>query len=128
MDKYTADFDKLTLLFLFDSQKEKSQQVINQVIVPIVSETKDLYNTYAYDCRDPIIKERPERFQACNKPDELPYIWLLKPPLHRVDPITLEKVNPESIPYNSTELSPTMFYNYIVNNLPDFTERLETLQ
>lgn len=128
MDQYTSDFDKLTLIFLFDSEKEKSQTVLNQVILPIVTESKDLFNTYAYDCRDPVIKEKPERFLACNKPHELPYIWLLKPPANRVDPISLEKVIPESIPYNSTELSPTMFYNYIVNNLPDFTVKLNTVR
>lgn len=97
------------------------------MILPIVTESKDFINTYAYDCRDPVINERPERFQACSKPHELPYIWLLKPPAMKVDPISLEKINPESIPYNTTELSPTMFYNYIVNNIPDFTIKLNTV-
>ena len=36
MDEYVKDFDKLTLMFLFDSEKEKSQNVIQKVMFPII--------------------------------------------------------------------------------------------
>ena len=29
MDEYATNFDKLTLLFLYDSEKDKSQQIIS---------------------------------------------------------------------------------------------------
>lgn len=126
MDKYATNFDKLTLLFLFDSEKNKSQGAVQQLLVPLVQEMKDLISVYAYDCRDEVVKQNPKRFESCSKPEELPYIWLLKPPAEWVNPITLEKRVPESIPYNNTEVSSTTLYKYIKNNLPDLTQRIET--
>ena len=59
MDKYATNFDKLTLLFLFDSEKKKSQGVVQQLLVPLVQEVKDLISVYAYDCRDEVVKQNP---------------------------------------------------------------------
>lgn len=36
IDAYVTDFDKLTLWFLFDSEKEKSQNIIQKVMFPII--------------------------------------------------------------------------------------------
>ena len=128
MDEYASDFDRLTLLFLFDSEKERSQNVISHVIYPIVQETRDLIKVFAFDCRDEEVKANPGRFEACKRPEELPYIWLMKPPSTRVDPSTLEPNKPENIPYNQTELTPTNFYNFVVNNMPDITTLVETVK
>lgn len=87
-----------------------------------------MINVYAYDCRDDVVKKNPQRFESCSKPDELPYIWLLKPPKEWVDPVSLEKKNPESIPYNDTELSANTMFKYIQRNLPDFTDRIESVK
>ena len=88
---------------------------------------KEMIKVNAYDCRDSVAKENPQRFQSCSKPDDLPYIWLLKPPTHAVDPVSLDRNIAQSIPYNATELSPTIFYNFIVNNLPEFSQQITTL-
>lgn len=54
--------------------------IIAEVIVPIVGDMKDMIKVYAYDCRDSVAKENPKRFESCSRPDDLPYIWLLRPP------------------------------------------------
>ena len=81
---------------------------------------KDMIKVYAYDCRDSVAKENKKRFESCARPEDLPYIWILKPPHESVDPISLDKNTAKSIPYNDTELSPTIFYNYIVKNMPEY--------
>ncbi len=91
------------------------------MIVPIVADMKDMIKVYAYDCRDSVAKENPKRFESCSKPDDLPYIWLLKPPTDSIDPISLDRNVAKSIPYNDTELSPTVFYNYLVKNMPEYS-------
>jgi len=73
------------------------------------------------------VRNNPKRFESCSKPDDLPYIWLLKPPAEWVDPVSLEKRGPESIPYNDTEISATSIFKYIKNNLPDYTQKIETV-
>jgi hypothetical protein len=88
---------------------------------------KDMVKVYAYDCRDSVAKENSQRFHSCAKPDDLPYIWLLKPPIHPVDPISLDKNVAKSIPYNDTELSPSIFYNFLVNNMPEYVQEIHTL-
>lgn len=45
-----------------------------------------------------------------------------------MDPISLDVTKPTTLPYNDTELTPTSFYNYIVRNIPDFTNRVENDQ
>ena len=47
----------------------------------MIQETREYIKVYAYDCRDTdVVKKNLEKFSSCSKPDELPYIWLLKPP------------------------------------------------
>ena len=42
--------------------------------------------------------------------------------------MTRDKGKPETIPYNENELTPNIFYKYIVSNIPDFTQRIETVE
>ena len=44
-----------------------------------------------------------------------------------MDPISLDRNLAKSIPYNATELSPTIFYNFIVDNLPVFSKEISTM-
>lgn len=119
--------DHLTLLILFDSEKDKSQNVFRNVYLPIIHENRDLFKVYAYDCKDPEAQANIETLESCKRPDDLPYMQLYKPPQHRVDPLTLSELKPELIHYTERELTPSNFYNYIIKNLPDYTTRIDNI-
>lgn len=52
---------------------------------------------------------------------------LYKPAQYRVDPESYDIMTPELIHYTDNELSPTIFYNYLIKNMPDYTQNIESI-
>lgn len=75
---------------------------------------------YAYDCRDTVPKENPEKFGHCQNTDELPYITLIKPPNNRININSLDIEPNTVVPYSDNELTANSFYKFIVENMPDY--------
>jgi len=127
VDEALTKMDGLALVIVYDSEMPQSQGVFAQVFLPVIHQTRDYVRVFAFDCRA-VASHDLERLQQCARPKELPYIQLYKPPASRVDPLTLDPVPIQSIYFNETELKPTTFYSFIVNNIPDYMERISTFE
>jgi hypothetical protein len=52
MEEYMKNMDYLTLFIVYDSEKNRSQTVFENVFMPIIKETHELVKIFAFDCSD----------------------------------------------------------------------------
>lgn len=58
----------------------------------------------------------------CQNKDYTPFFQILKPPQIEINPYTGEPMAMEVISYKDTEVSNKKVYNFILGNLPDYSE------
>ena len=77
----------MNFLYVFDSLQDKSEQMNSQIIIPLTEELKGYLKFYAFDCRDPEVKDSG-RFKMCENEDYTPFFQLLKPAEIKINPYT----------------------------------------
>jgi hypothetical protein len=62
----------------------------------------------------------------CQNKDYTPFFQLLKPPEIKINPYTGAPMAMEQISYKDTQVTYKSVYNFILGNLPDYSESIDT--
>jgi hypothetical protein len=64
----------------------------------------------------------------CDNEEHTPFFQLMKPPMVNLNPYTSEPMEHENIPFNTNQVTVKGVTSWVLNNLPDFTQTIETLK
>eukprot|EP00347_Sterkiella_histriomuscorum_P011459 403372372 len=126
LDEELGKQDQLVFLYVFDSSGDRSTQMNNMIMHPLLDEMKHYCSWYAFDCNDEDIKAS-KRFNVCENPEHTPFFQLMKPPELKLNPYTKQPMKMESIPFNEREVTLQKVKSFILSNLPDYSTKIETI-
>ena len=63
----------LIFLYVFDSQLERSKQMNEMILKPIMDELKGYLNFVGFDCQNPDVRAQTERFKMCQDEEHTPF-------------------------------------------------------
>ncbi|CDW85441.1 UNKNOWN [Stylonychia lemnae] len=119
--------DQLVFLYVFDSEQQKSQQMNDQIMKPILEELKNYCQWYAYDCHEPEVKDS-KKFKMCENEDHTPFLQLFKPPEMKLNPYTNQPMKMQAVQYTEGQITVPSLKTFILNNLPDYSFKIDSLQ
>ena len=107
--------------------------LLDRLFHSVLSELKFGYvTTYAIDCalEHPKVDEGANIQAMCSRTKEAdsfqPVFLLYKPPEIAVNPYTNSKMPVAVVPFSSNEVTDNAIKKWITDNVPDFTQRLQT--
>lgn len=121
--------DSLMFLYVFDSELERSKQMTEQIINPILDELKGYFKLYAFDCQDKLVALHDRFKQFCEddkREERTPFFQIIKPAEVKLNPYTKQPMMPTSVPYNDNQVTVPKVKSFILNNLPDFSATIDT--
>lgn len=63
----------LIFLYVFDSKSDRSSQMNNQILKPVLDELKGYFKIYAFDCQHEEVKAQKDRFKMCDNEEHTPF-------------------------------------------------------
>ena len=64
-EDYFTKSNNLIFLYVFDSKQDRSTQLTEQILKPIMDELKGYLKFYAFDCQNETVSSQKERFKMC---------------------------------------------------------------
>ena len=120
--------DSLMFLYLFDSKQEKSKQMNEQIMTPLLNELKGYFKFLAFDCQEEGNKNSTRFKDICSKDEHMPFFQIMKPSDVKINPYTNKPMQPVNVPYSDNQVSHAKIKNYVLNNLPDYSIKIDSLK
>jgi len=64
----------------------------------------------------------------CDKEDTVPFFQLMKPAEFKINPYTKQPMKPVAINYQNNQASVPLVKSFILNNLPDYSVTIDSVQ
>jgi hypothetical protein len=99
----------------------------SQIVSPVLDEIKGYFKFFAFNCQEEGIKASARFKDLCSKDDHLPFFQIIRPPSVKINPYTNQPMQAESVAYKENQVTVPKFKSYILSNLPDYSQKLDTL-
>ena len=116
----------LMFLYVFDSKSDKSSQMNEQILKPVMDELKGYLKFYAFDCQNEEVQNNKDRFKMCENEEHTPFFQLIKPPELKINPYTKQPMQAQHIAYPEREVTQQKVKNFILSNIPDFSTVIDS--